>query len=200
MAQKFANLSVTRSFEKRFTDKSGWGGTVAPDVTLKIDDHVWSIEHAGKAYELDKGTREGLMDFALQCLQDSYAGAEDLADAQKRFNSKLENIVDGSWGSDTRGSGVNQWLYEARNVVRGIYQADDEKAYKKFNKLDTKEQNKALDIDVVKYADAFGKDEFEALVAERIKNADERRAKEVAFKAKLAAANEKLAAKVEVKL
>lgn len=147
MTLSTANLSATASFVKRATEKSSWSGQVADDVSIKIDDGVWYITRDGKDFELaDRPTREGMLEFMLrQVLADSYAGADDLTDARKRFNKKLDNIIDGSWGADSRGPGVNEWLYEARNIIRAEMKKDNPKEYKRFNKQDAKVQNAELD-------------------------------------------------------
>lgn len=192
MALSTANLRATTTYSKRETEKSPWSGDVAGEVGLKIDDGVWFIERDGKAFEIDKPTREGLMEFAIrQVLADAYAGATDLADAKKRFDKKFDNLVDGTWGSDSRGPGVNEWVYEARNVVRGMMKAEDEKGYKAFNKKDAKVQNATLDGRINEIM--FGEDTepkakklFERKVEMRIVAAREAREAKRALAAKLA--------------
>lgn len=191
MALSTANLRASTSYTKRETEKSPWSGDVAGEVALKIDDGVWFVERDGKTWEIDKPTREGLMEFAIrQVLADAYAGAADLSDAKKRFDKKFDNLVDGSWGADSRGPGVNEWLYEARNVVRGMMKADDAKAYVRFNKNnDAKAQNAALDMRVATIMngeDAKAKKLFERKVEMRIIAAREAREAKRALAAKLA--------------
>lgn len=65
---------------------------------------------------LDASGTEHFLMFALQTLQDAYAGSTTRDEACAAFDKKADRIVSGDIG--TRGGGVDQWTSIARGVVR----------------------------------------------------------------------------------
>ena len=73
--------------------------------------------------ELPIGSVEYLLNFALQSLQDAYAGAKNEAEAKGAFNTKLDKLLAGTIG--TRASaGVSDEVRIARQVVREVLRKD----------------------------------------------------------------------------
>lgn len=68
--------------------------------------------------ELPASSIDHLMTFALQSLQDAYAGAENEKDAIDRFEGKLTRILEGTLGTRSGGSGVDPIVAEVRNIIR----------------------------------------------------------------------------------
>lgn len=69
-------------------------------VVLVTPDGDWSLNGT----VLPAGSVEHLANFALQTLQDAYAGSENTEDAIDAFNGKLGRIIEGSIG--VRGEGA----------------------------------------------------------------------------------------------
>lgn len=72
----------------------------------------------GKALPI--GSVEYLLNFALQSLQDAYAGAKTEAEAKGAFDTKLDRIIAGTVGVRMGGGGVSEETKVARQVVREI--------------------------------------------------------------------------------
>lgn len=72
-----------------------------------------------------------LLNFALQSLQDAYAGATDMADAIERHRAKLARIVAGTIGVRESGAGepaIARYIRaECRRVLSAIAKADYKK-------------------------------------------------------------------------
>lgn len=83
-----------------------------------LDADVKSVKLNGK--DLPAGSIEYLLNFALQSLQDAYAGAKNEAEAQGAFNTKLDRLVSGTIG--VRLGGGNS-VDEATKVARQITKA-----------------------------------------------------------------------------
>ena len=64
-----------------------------------------------------------LMTFALQTLQDAYAGSDNLAEAQGAFNTKLDRILTGTIGTRGTGDGADERTRVARSVVQAAAKA-----------------------------------------------------------------------------
>lgn len=67
--------------------------------------------------ELPATSIEYLLTFALQNLQDAYAGAESADDATARFAKKLERLLDGTIGVRAAGDGATAEVRVRRSVV-----------------------------------------------------------------------------------
>lgn len=183
MAYVSGTIEVSRSFVKRDTDKSTWSGTVHAPTTFKIHDGVWFLD--GK--ELPKSSREYLMLFSLQSLQDAYAGAEDLDDAQARLEKKYTRLVNGEIGTREASGTTSDETDAQRHVARRIFFAQFEKGsdeYKAYKSADTKGRFAILD-DV---AEQMLEDEdFQREVTDRIAAVEAERAADVAMRERLAA-------------
>ena len=92
---------------------------------------------------------EYLANFALQSLQDAYAGKDGDA-AAAAWADKLAKLKDGTIGMST--GGVDPWLAIARRVFRPVYIAALEKAgkAKAYKDGDTEARNAMLDAAIEK--------------------------------------------------
>lgn len=68
--------------------------------------------------ELPEASVAHLMTFALQTLQDAYAGADDLAECIGAFEGKRDKLLAGTLGTRTGGTGIDERTYVIRLIVR----------------------------------------------------------------------------------
>lgn len=131
------DIIIKRTFAKRDAKES------IGDVTLK-GKAEFSID--GKS--LPAASVEYLCNFALQSLQDAYAGAKNHGEAQAAFDSKLAKLVEGTIGART-GGGVDPWTSDARKVFRPLWlkalKAKDSVAHKDYQDGDAETRNTMLD-------------------------------------------------------
>lgn len=104
------NITVARSYDHK---THGRIGVAEFTVESKSD-----IGFMLNGQELPASSVDHLLTFALQSLQDAYAGAESEADAKERFNAKLDRILAGTLGTRSGGSGVDPIVAEVRNLIR----------------------------------------------------------------------------------
>lgn len=98
--------TVSRAFDHKTFGRIGI-------VSLEADCKAITI--GGK--ELPNASVEYLLTFALQNLQDAYAGAESAAEAQARWQKKLDRLLDGSIGTRSVGDGASALQRMIRTVV-----------------------------------------------------------------------------------
>lgn len=130
-------------------------------VALVAPNGKWKLD--GK--ELPDGSVAHLMTFALQTLQDAYAGASDQAEADANFEKKYAKLVAGEIG--VRGTGVDSFTKVCRSVAREMLRAKMAQAgrpYKDFTSKSAEEQNDVLDKIVNDYREVV-----EAEAKKRIK-------------------------------
>lgn len=101
-------MQVNRIFSHRTHGRIGM-------VTLGEEKGKWTLD--GK--ELPAASVEYLMTFALQSLQDAYAGADDLAAAQGAFEKKRDAIIAGAIGQ--RGGGVDEETKIGRQLAEAAF-------------------------------------------------------------------------------
>lgn len=93
--------------------------------------------------ELPDASLVYLMNFALQSLQDAYAGADDLTDAIARFEKKRDALLDGTIGVRSGGGGMTDEdraaIYVAETWYRAKF-AKDSPEIKKLGELDDKSE------------------------------------------------------------
>lgn len=85
-------------------------------VVLSAD--VATVTLNGK--ELPIGSVEYLLNFALQSLQDAYAGSKTEAEAKGAFDGKLDKLIAGTIGTRSGGAGVSDETRISRQVVREV--------------------------------------------------------------------------------
>lgn len=124
------------------------------EVTLVAPDGKWALD--GK--ELPASSIEHLLNFALQTLQDAYAGAKNEAEAVGAFESKRDRLLDGSIGVRGTGEGVSEETAVARSIMRGLIKdklGAKSPEWTAFTALDPKEQNAKLDANIEANSDAL---------------------------------------------
>lgn len=135
--------------------------------------------------ELPERSVEHFLNFALQSLQDAYAGAESADDAKARWEAKRTKILEGTIGVRTGGNGEEPVMRYVRQVLRSLL-GDQSKA--EYKELEPSAKNDWLD------------DKFDGLTEEqqaRVRDAAEKlMAEDMAKKA----AAKKLVGGVEIDL
>jgi hypothetical protein len=137
--------------------------------------------------ELPESSVAHLMTFALQTLQDAYAGAKSTDEAQGAFNGKYDKLINGTIGTRGGGDGADERTRVARQIVRGLVKAkygSKSTDWATFTGLSDDEQNAKLDA-------IFAKNE-----AELTPSVDEKLAELAAARAK----RSELAKTVEISL
>lgn len=88
-------------------------------ATLVVPDGKWTLNGT----VLPESSVEHLVRFALQTLQDAYAGADNSAEAVAFFNAKLDKILKGTIGTRGGGDGADPRTSIERSYVRGSVKA-----------------------------------------------------------------------------
>ena len=73
--------------------------------------------------ELPDASVAHLMTFALQTLQDAYAGAKSTDEALGAFNGKLDKLLNGTIGTRSSGDGADERTRVARSVTMSAAKA-----------------------------------------------------------------------------
>lgn len=139
------SVSIIREFRRRGDDTAIATVRLTGNATLSLD---------GKP--LSGASIEYLMTFALQSLQDAYAGKESFRDATDAFAAKYSRLIDGTIGVRGPGSAVSEETRIGREIVRDRLRAkggDSWKAYKDAADADAKAA--ILDAIIEKNADAI---------------------------------------------
>lgn len=144
-------------------------GEVSTGVHLVAD--VAKVTLDGK--ELPGKSVEYLLNFALQSLQDAYAGAKTQEEAKGLFAKRLENVIAGTIGQRVGGQGQSEETRVTLSVVRAILKTKlTAEAYAKYKD----------DDDAVLEAFSKNEEKLRPFVDERMKELEKERAR----KAKLA--------------
>jgi hypothetical protein len=148
-------------------------------VELSIPDGDWTLD--GKA--LPESSAIALGRFALQLLQDSYAGAKTEAEATGAFNKKYDRLADGSLGTRSGAGDVDESTAVARSMVRAYIKAiwgKDSGKWKDFNGFSDAVQAHKLDK-------VFAENEavFAPSVAEKVAARKAERERKAALKGKV---------------
>lgn len=106
--------TIARVFEKRATAKSDWSGRIG-HIEAKFD--VKSATLDGK--DLPDNSVVYLLNFAFQSLQDAYAGAESMDEAQANWGKKRNALIEGTIGQ--RGAGVDEETRVRRLVAEAAF-------------------------------------------------------------------------------
>lgn len=159
--------TINRSYVHRTYGTIGSVELIAPDGKYVLN---------GK--ELPPQSVEHLLTFALQTLQDAYAGSDNADEAVGAFNGKLDKIIAGTIGTRSGGGGVDEFTSVARSVVRSAVKAKlgaKSPQWATFTGLDDADQNDKLDEWFTANESVF-RPAVEAKIAER-KAERERKAK-----------------------
>lgn len=137
--------TITRIYTKRETSKSDWSGNVG-EVELTLgDDGTMTLDGT----KLGDAAVRHLLNFALQTLQDAYAGAKSFDEAQGNFAKKRAALLEGTIG--VRGNGESEATKVARKLVLTEFKLGlgtgwkDSEKWKAFDALSVEEQNAKLD-------------------------------------------------------
>lgn len=106
-----AKLEVTEFVVSRSFDHKQHGRIGIVEMSAGVS----GISINGK--ELPATSIEYLLTFALQNLQDAYAGADSAADAQGRWQKKLDRLIEGTIGVREAGDGASALTKAIRAVV-----------------------------------------------------------------------------------
>lgn len=115
-------MDITRKYVKRATAKSNWDGFVG-EVRLRIEGNDWELN----GVELAPASKMHLANFALQTLQDAYAGATNMTEAKAAFEKKLDKILNGTIGM--RGVGEDAIMRFVRAIIRPKLTGANKAAY-----------------------------------------------------------------------
>lgn len=103
-------FNAARSYDHRTHGRIGIAELVVEsksDITMTLN-----------GTELPAKSIDHLLMFALQTLQDAYAGADSVDAAKAAFNAKLERILHGTLGARTGGEAVSDEVRHARIILR----------------------------------------------------------------------------------
>lgn len=115
--------------------------------------------------ELPVKSVEYLMTFALQSLQDAYAGVDTLDAAKAAWAAKRDKLLSGEIGARGPAASVPIETRIARDIMRDIFHKKaSEAARKEYKAADADDRNAILDAAIAKNADAIAK-----LVADEMK-------------------------------
>lgn len=98
--------------------------------------------------ELPEASVAHLMTFALQTLQDAYAGAKSTDEALGSFNGKLDKLLNGTIGTRAAGDGADERTRVARSVTMAAAKAKfgaKSPAWATFTGLSDEDQAAKLD-------------------------------------------------------
>lgn len=154
---KTNEILINRAFDHKAHGRIG---------IVELTAEVGAVKIGGK--ELPASSVEYLLTFALQNLQDAYAGAESADDAKARFEKKLDRLVAGTIGTRMTGDSASAEERMRRTVMGELLRKSD--AGKEAWKAHEDDRDEFLDALFDKQADAK-KAEIMALVAERIEAA-----------------------------
>lgn len=129
---KTSNAIASRVFDKRETAKSNWSGRVGMVEFAINAPKKDEVEFTIGGTVIPDASAVYLMHFALQSLQDAYAGAESLVEACAAFDKKLAALMEGTIGVRSGNGGESdedraEW-YVAEMAVRTKVGADEWKA------------------------------------------------------------------------
>lgn len=167
-------MEIKRTYTHRTFGKIGEATLVAPKGKYVLNGN-----------ELPEASVAHLLTFALQTLQDAYAGAKSTDEAQGAFNGKYDKLLNGSIGTRASGDGADEKTRVARSVVRGAVKAkfgSKSPEWAKFTGLDDAAQAAKLDEWYAKNEATFApvvEEKMAELAAARAKRGE--LAKEVAF-------------------
>ena len=178
-----ANYLVNRVFTKRETAKSDWSGRIGA-VNLEAD--VASVKIDGVT--LPEASVEYLLNFALQSLQDAYAGAASIDEATANWDKKRVSLLAGTIGVRTGEAGMTDEeraeLYVAEaiyagNYAKGTAKGDEFRALKGDDKTEFLVEKLPRIREVV--------EDFDARVAARVAHVEKMRAQRAGEKKSIAA-------------
>lgn len=156
--------------KRTFTHKTfGLIGEVALDAA------VTKMQIDGQ--NIPQGSVEYLLNFALQSLQDAYAGAKNQTEAVAAFEKKRDALIAGTIGVRVGGASVGDETRIGRNLIKQALKAKmgkDSPEWAEFTGLSDADQNTKLDELLAKNREKLApriEAEVAALKAERERKA-----------------------------
>lgn len=128
---------VTRSFTHRIFGAIG-------SVTFEVPKGKFTLD----GHELPEASVTHLMTFALQTLQDAYAGAKSTDEATAAFLGKYDKLLNGTIGTRAAGDGADERTRVARSVTMAAAKAKfgaKSPEWATFTGLDDDARNAKLD-------------------------------------------------------
>lgn len=159
-------MTISRAYDHRTFGRIGVVELIVPDTGWELNGNVLSARSI-----------EYLATFALQSLQDAYAGAESADEAIVDFETKRDRVIDGTIG--TRAAGVGGKTTVMRQLAKAAIKVHSPALFATFKGMDDAELNAILDTRIDEKREAY-----EAAFAEEMA----RRAAERAAKASIASA------------
>lgn len=139
-----AQFNIIRIYSKRETERSSWSGRIGDcNLQLNVEGPVLL-----NGQTIPASSVEYLLNFALQSMQDAYAGADSLSAAIGAFEKKRDAIITGTLGARGYGDGVSHFQTIARRIVRGLFKAKygaKSAEWAEFTALSDAQQNATLD-------------------------------------------------------
>ena len=105
-------MEITRTYTHRTFGNIGAVTFETPKGKYRLNGH-----------DLPDASVTHLLTFALQTLQDAYAGAKSTDEALGAFNGKLDKLLNGTIGSRGTGDGADERTRVARSVVQAAAKA-----------------------------------------------------------------------------
>ena len=130
-------MEITRSFNHRTFGAIGAVTLTAPKGKYAINGN-----------DLPESSVNHLLTFALQTLQDAYAGAKSTDEALGAFNGKLDKMLNGTIGTRSGGDGADERTRVARSVTMAAAKAkfgSKSPEWATFTGLDDDAKNAKLD-------------------------------------------------------
>jgi len=146
-------MEIIRSFDHRGGKNRPGFGHIG-EVTFTVPKGKYVLNGT----ELPDASVTHLMTFALQTLQDAYAGSENLAEAKGAFDGKLDKLLKGTIGTRTAGDGADERTRVARSLVQAAYKTKvgaKSPDYVAFTGLSDADQNAKLDAWYAANREAF---------------------------------------------
>lgn len=141
-------MEINRTFTHRTFGEIGSAALVANVTDVTLDGKV-----------LPEASVEYLLHFALQSLQDAYAGAKTDAEAKAAWEKKRDALLAGTVGVRGGGDGVTEEVRVQRMITRNMFKAKvggKSPEWATFTGLSDDEQNAKLDAWYEANAKALG--------------------------------------------
>lgn len=137
-------MEIIRNYSHKTHGLIGSVAFTAPDGPYALD-----------GVTLPESSVTHLLTFALQTLQDAYAGSETADEAKAAWAKKRDKLLDGTIGTRTGGDGATEETRVARSIARELFKAKvggKSGAWAEFTGLSDSDQLAKLDAIVAKNA------------------------------------------------
>jgi hypothetical protein len=109
-----------------------------------IGSAIFAVEALGKGkiaatlngVELPEASLSYLLTFALQSLQDAYAGSKTADEATSAFDKKLKAVQEGTIGTRGTGDGASYFTKVARSIVTALLRGKGGDTWKEFDAIE----------------------------------------------------------------